>query len=353
MRSRDLKEVIRVHLKSGSGKNELGSIFIEGHPGIGKSEIVTTVAREENAECIDFRLLLRDPSDLLGIPYPDLENGTAKWLVPSELPVVGNHKMGDTGILFFDDMTTAPPLVQAAAYQLTLTPHRIGEAQLKEGWVIVAAGNMAGTKSLVHDMPRPLANRFTSHIKLEVNLDDWVGWAVEHKINASIIAFMHSSIAHTAEGHLLFNFDPKKVEKAFPSPRTWTKASRIMEETFSTSVRNELLTGCIGAGAAAQFSTFERLFEKIPDVKEILDNGNFDITPKGSGAPDLKYAMVVAVAHGASTKKRVDNAIKWATECLEPEFGVLLVKIIGVKNDLIIHSKTLKDWITKNKEVWA
>ena len=123
MKARDLQEVLKRQLKAGSREGEVFSLFIEGPPGIGKSEIVAAAAREAEAECIAFRLLLREPTDLLGIPYPDLENGTARWLTPSELPMVGNNKTGDTGILFFDDMTTAPPLMQACAYPITIPPH--------------------------------------------------------------------------------------------------------------------------------------------------------------------------------------------------------------------------------------
>ena len=90
MRAKDLKEVVRSHLKSGSGEKELFSLYIEGPPGIGKSAIVAEVAEEEEVGCIDFRRLLRDPTDLRGIPVPDFELGVAKWLPPSELPN-GHH----------------------------------------------------------------------------------------------------------------------------------------------------------------------------------------------------------------------------------------------------------------------
>lgn len=352
MKAKDLKEVIRGHLRSGSGKNELGSIFIEGPPGIGKSEIVAEVAKEENAECIDFRLLLRDPSDLLGIPYPDLATGTAKWLAPSELPIEGNTRTGDTGILFFDDMTTAPPLMQATAYQILIAPHKLGEGKLKEGWVAVGAGNRMGDKALTHAMPKPLANRFTSHISLEVDKDDWINWAVQHDINSSIIGFMYSTASTISTGHLLFQFDPKKDEKAFPTPRTWAKTSRILAEKFSQSIETELITGCIGAGAASQFSAFLRLFDKLPDINEIIEKRNFAITPT-TGNMDIKYALVVAVAQGSKTKTHITNAVEWATSHLEPEFGMVLIKILGKTNKELLHSKALVDWAKKHRFLWS
>ena len=46
----------------------------------------------------------------------------AKWLEPAMLPTDGK------GILFFDELTSAPPLQQATAYQVTLD-RRIGGIQ--------------------------------------------------------------------------------------------------------------------------------------------------------------------------------------------------------------------------------
>lgn len=352
MKAKDLKEVIRAHLRSGSGPNELGSIFIEGPPGIGKSEIPAEVAREEEVGFGDFRLLLRDPSDLLGIPYPDLAAGTAKWLPPSELPIEGNTRTAERGIILFDDMTTAPPLMQACAYQLLITPHKLGEGKLKEGWVVIGAGNRMGDRALVHPMPKPLANRFTSHLTLEVDKEDWIDWALKHNIDNAIIGFMYSPASTTTLGHLLFQFDPKKDENAFPTPRTWAKASRILAAQFSKSIEHEMLNGCIGVGANAQFSAFLRLFNKLPDVKEIIEKRNFTILPP-TGNIDIKYALVVAVAQEVKTKVHITNAIEWATSHLEPEFGMVLIKIMGKTNKELLHSKALIEWAKKNKFLWS
>jgi MoxR-like ATPase len=49
--------------------------------------------------------------------------------------------MIETGfILFLDEITSAPPTVSAAAYQLILD-RRLGDYVVPEGWVIFAAGN--------------------------------------------------------------------------------------------------------------------------------------------------------------------------------------------------------------------
>lgn len=344
MRPVDLKELIRVHLKQGSGLNELGSLYIEGPPGVGKSDVVLQVTEEEGAGCVDFRLLLRDPTDLRGIPFPDLTNNTARWLPPSELP--GNNSL-PTGILFLDDMPTAPPLVQAAAYQLAIKPHKIGEYSLPEGWIVVGAGNKSSDRSLVHSMPKALANRFR-HIQYELNKDDWVDWALKNNVNPRIVGFISSPAADTQKGNLLFQFDPGKEEKAFPTPRSWVSASKLLEANLSVKIMREALGGTVGEAAAVQFHTFERLFDKLPDPDEILVKKNFACTPE---AMDLKYALVVSIAQRTAAKQ-VDNAIMWAVEFLPPELGVLLIKMLSVKHTaVLIKSPSFVKWAKSNRDV--
>lgn len=353
MYAKDLKEVIRASLKVGSGEEEYNSLFVEGPPGIGKSEIFAQVAREEaeatgeEIGCIDLRLLLFDVTDLRGIPYPNMETKTAEWLSPDEMPVVGNDKHPKRGILLFDDMTTAPQLIQAAAYQLTLYPHKLGQAQLKPGWVIGAAGNRVVDRALVHKMPAPLANRFT-HLELEPNIDDWIEWALKNQIDLSLISFMRSELAFLNNGHILFQFDAKREEKAFPTPRSWTKVSRWLQAGLSEGVLNDVIAGTVGAGAGTQFNSYRRLFSKIPSTDEILVKKNFAITPTEI---DLKYALVTAVAQKAKGAQ-VDTAIIWATDHLTPEFGVLLIKMIaGQQRDALLKAPTFRRWITENKDI--
>lgn len=106
------------------------AVFIWGSPGIGKSSIVRQIAQRRGMPLVDIRASLLDPTDLRGIPM--IQDGTAVWCPPSFLP----KKSDKPGILFLDEVNAAPPLVQAALYQLILD-RRIGEYELPEGWRIV------------------------------------------------------------------------------------------------------------------------------------------------------------------------------------------------------------------------
>ena len=147
-------------------------IFIWGPPGIGKSEVVHQIGDEyKKSLVIDIRLSLWEPTDIKGIPYFDAVQGRMVWAPPVELPDAETAKKYDIIILFMDEMNSAPPAVQAAAYQLILN-RRVGTYHLPKNVVIVAAGNREADKGVTYRMPAPLANRFV-HLEMKVDFDDW------------------------------------------------------------------------------------------------------------------------------------------------------------------------------------
>jgi MoxR-like ATPase len=87
---------------------------------------------------IDIRAILLDPVDLRGLPT--VEQGRVAWAIPAFLPEDG------AGILSVDELNAAPPLVQAACYQLVLD-RALGEYRLPDGWTVFAAG-MAVTMNI-------------------------------------------------------------------------------------------------------------------------------------------------------------------------------------------------------------
>ena len=118
-------------------------IFIWGPPGIGKSDIVAQVTDSlPNSHLIDIRLSLWDPTDIKGVPYFDSNKNKMVWGAPEELPDEEFASQYDNIVVFFDEMNSAAPAVQAAAYQLILN-RRVGQYKLPDNVMIVAAGNRA------------------------------------------------------------------------------------------------------------------------------------------------------------------------------------------------------------------
>ncbi len=102
-------------------------VMLWGPPGVGKSQIVAQIGARHQVPVIDIRLSQMEPSDLRGIPFRTGEH--VEWATPAILPDAQRH--GEEGILFLDEITSAPPSVSAAAYQLILD-RRLGEYEVPE-----------------------------------------------------------------------------------------------------------------------------------------------------------------------------------------------------------------------------
>ena len=100
-------------------------VMLWGPPGVGKSQMVAQAAKRHGVPVIDVRLSQLEPSDLRGIPFR--VGDLVEWAVPALLPDEKRH--GPSGVLFLDEITSAPPSVSAAAYQLILD-RRLGEYQV-------------------------------------------------------------------------------------------------------------------------------------------------------------------------------------------------------------------------------
>ena len=176
-------------------------LFLWGPPGIGKSDIIGQITNElGKAHLIDIRLSLWDPTDIKGMPYYSEQDNTMKWAPPAELPTEEFAAQFDFVVVFLDEMNSAAPSVQAAAYQLILN-RRVGQYKLPDNVMIVAAGNRDADKGVTYRMPAPLANRFV-HLELRVDFDDWFQWAVNNDIHRDVVGYL------TFAKKDLYDFDP-------------------------------------------------------------------------------------------------------------------------------------------------
>lgn len=292
-------------------------VMLWGPPGVGKSEMVAQVGKRHNVPVIDIRLSQMEPSDLRGIPFR--VEARVEWAVPAMLPDVQRH--GPEGILFLDEITSAPPSVSAAAYQLILD-RRLGEYQVPDGWAIFAAGNRQGDRGVTYTMPAPLANRF-SHFEVESHLDDWVSWAYANGIDERLIGFLRF------RPELLFNFDPSHNPVAFPSPRSWEFAHRALQKFGENSaLMVNTLQACVGPAAGIELAAFVNNLDKLPDLDAIL-RGDEVPTPDEI---DLQYAVASALVGRALRAKNerkgrevYGHILNYANTFPQREMGVMLV----------------------------
>ncbi len=292
-------------------------VMLWGPPGVGKSQIITQVGAKHGVPVIDIRLSQMEPSDLRGIPFRSGER--VEWAEPALLP--RSDTQGPRGILFLDEITSAPPSVSAAAYQLILD-RRLGDYTVPEGWAIFAAGNRQGDRGVTYTMPSPLANRFT-HFEVHTNLDDWVHWAYNNGIDERLIAFIRF------RPELLFDFDPAHNPVAFPSPRSWEFAHRALQKFGEIpTLLVDSLQACVGPAAGIELGAFVDNLERLPDIDAIAQ-GESTVVPKDI---DLQYAVASALVGKAIRAKGQADAeaiygriLNYAGMFPQREMGIMLV----------------------------
>ncbi|MDA3946017.1 MAG: MoxR family ATPase [Helicobacteraceae bacterium] len=325
MRSKEIESSVTAMVK------EQIPTFIWGPPGIGKSSIVKQIAKKNNYKFIDLRLSLMDPTDLKGIPFYDKDEHQALWAPPSFLPREGE------GILFLDELNSAPPAVQASAYQLILD-RKVGEYTLPDGWAIVAAGNREGDRGVVYRMPSPLANRFV-HLDMDVSMEDWRDWAYESGIDERVIAY----IGYKSDD--LFSFDPTKNEKSFATPRSWEFVSSLLRSSMDEKLLLETIGGAIGKERAVRFLSFAKVMHKLPDIEAILQSGTGAYPEEVDVLHALSTGLVMAILKNPS-EERMDNLLTYALG-LQSEFSVMVVQDLQRGGHTMEEQKAFGKWVGK------
>lgn len=310
-------------------------VFLWGSPGIGKSSIVRQLADEHKWGLIDLRLSLLNPVDLRGLPFYDDKSKEAIWLKPEFLPTEEKH--GKEGILFLDELNTAPTSVQIAAYQLVLD-RAIGNYKMPDGWRIIAAGNRETDAAMVTKMPSPLANRLI-HMNVDANIDDWKVWA-SNRVDSRVIGFLNFKTK------LLVKI-PKAEEKAYPTPRSWEYVSNIIQIYNDPHSADDIIAGAVGEGPAREFLAFIDIYSRLPDVDQILQ-GKYTKVPT---EPDVLFALCSAMLPKMKNEY-IDNFIKYIMK-MPPEFGTLALKDV-VKNGwekAVQASKYFDKWVAENHDL--
>jgi hypothetical protein len=301
-------------------------IFLWGPPGIGKSDIVGQITDElSNSHLIDIRLSLWEPTDIKGIPYFDSNTGTMVWAPPAELPSAEFAAQYDWVVLFLDEMNSAAPSVQAAAYQLILN-RRIGQYKLPDNVLIIAAGNREADKGVTYRMPAPLANRFV-HLELTVSFDDWFQWAVVNRQHTDVIGYL------TFAKKDLYDFDPKSPSRSFATPRSWSFVSELIEDDIDDATTTDLVSGAVGEGLAVKFMAHRKVASSMPNPTDILagkvkEMASKEISAMYSLTVSLCYELKEACDKGDKKfDDKVNNFLRFAMDNFDTELVVMGIKL--------------------------
>ncbi|MFF0156828.1 AAA family ATPase [Streptomyces sp. NPDC005263] len=329
-------------------------VLLWGEPGIGKTAALTQLATSLDLPLTTVIASVHEPSDFSGLPV--VGDDPAAQGVPMAPPdwAVRLVRAG-RGLLFLDELSTAPPAVQAALLRLVLE-RRIGALRLPPAVRIVAAANPRSSAADGWELSPPLANRFV-HLQ----------WTHDHEVvvrglggtwpRATLPRLAPEKLARavdlarravcgllTARPTLVHQMPSSETRRggAWPSPRSWEMTLCLIAFATAAGSSREVLSllvrGTVGDGPGLELlASLDRM--DLPDPEVLLaDPASAELPERG----DLRQATldgVVDAVRRNPEKSRWDAA--WA----------LLVRALetGAPDLVVVPATTLaslrrQDW---------
>jgi hypothetical protein len=322
-------------------------VFLWGPPGIGKSDLVAGLTEELGGYMIDLRLGQMEPTDIRGIPFFNRDLGKMDWAPPIDLPDDELASQYPVVVLFLDELNSAAPSVQSAAYQLILN-RRVGKYKLPDNVVLVAAGNRESDKGVTYRMPSPLANRFV-HLEVRPDFESWQTWAVNNRIHQDVVGYLTFAKAD------LFDFDPRSPSRSFATPRTWTFVSEFLASNdVSNDELTDLIAGTIGEGLAVKFMAHRKVSGQMPNPEDVLSGKVKELQTKEISA---MYSLVTGMCYElqeqfkklssgkmAEWHEQADNFIRFMMDNFTTELVVVGAKVALTTYNLPLIPGKLKNF---------
>jgi hypothetical protein len=286
-------------------------VLLWGEPGIGKSASLDQVAAGLGVPLETVIASVHEPSDFAGLPI--IGEDAASNGVPMAPPDWAVRLAGaGRGIVFFDELSSAPPAVQAALLRVVLE-RRVGSLTLPGPVRVVAAANPPSSAADGWHLSPPLANRFVhlnwTHDPRTVArgmAGTWPSVTVPLVGAAKVpsaIARARGSISGflTARPGLTHHLpgDAESRGRAWPSPRTWEMALRLLATGYAAAASAEAtaaaLIGAVGDGAGIELVAYLEQLD-LPDPDRVLaDPDAFALPTRGDRQLAFLTAVVTAV----------------------------------------------------------
>ena len=289
-------------------------VLLWSSPGEGKSALVEQIASQLGRPCEVVIGSVREASDFAGLP---MRTGDSVSFVPPRWARRCEERP-DT-IVFFDELTTAPPSVQAAMLRVVLE-REVGDLTLPPGVAIVAAGNPPELSADGDDLAAPLANRFC-HLDWRADAAGWTAGMLKGWPSAPLPVVPSDRCSHELRWRaLLAGFIASRPSilrqvptdvvgqgRAWPSPRSWDRAHRLAAAAdaamASKEVRALLVAGMVGTGPSIELLRYAEMVD-LPDPEAVLaDPGSFPTDGRG----DLLLATLASITTAVAAECTQDR----------------------------------------------
>jgi MoxR-like ATPase len=267
-------------------------ILAWGPPGVGKTAIIEGVAAEWGLACESLSPGERGEGAFGVVPVPSTD-GTLTYPRPEW---TRQFDATTRGLVFVDELTTAPPALQAPLLGLVLS-RRIGGFSLPAGVRVFAAANPPEQAAGGFDLAPPVANRF-GHLEWAApSVDDHCAYMLgaasdttqasdASEEEARVLAAWPAAWSRAVGLETAFlqrrpglkNAMPQagdpKASRGWASDRSWEAATRALASAavhgLSAAETEEFVAGFIGEAIASEWFAFIAE-QDLPDPAALLD----------------------------------------------------------------------------------
>jgi hypothetical protein len=264
---------------------------------------------------------IHEPADFSGLPVVSASGDGVNLAPPGwarRLASAGEDG-GRGGLLFLDELSTAPPAVQAALLRVVLE-RTVGDLALPAQVAVVAAANPPEQAADGWDLTAPLANRFC-HLDWMADAPGFAeglvaGWptvpalAVPANWEAGLPRVRGMVAAFVSVRPQLLCAVPDGAAgagRAWPSPRSWEAATRLWTAAeaagAAAEVSGALIAGTVGQGAAVELLAWRSKVD-LPDPEDVIANPDRCRLPRRA---DRLFAVLSGVAAAVIAEPTVDR----------------------------------------------
>ncbi len=246
--------------------------YLEGSPGIGKTQIVSQIAKELEIGFVSFSITHHSRNTVLGLPVINETDGckyTEYTMSEIIAKVLEAYNQGSReGILLLDEFNCMSDTIMPVMLSFLQTKN-IGMHRLPEGWVVVLCGNPTKYNRSARTFDFSVLDRLR-RIEVEFCADDFLSYAKEHGFNPVVLNYLelHKDKVYMCE---------RGQEDNLATSRAWENLSiaiNVYEKTGGM-VDEQMIRQFIKASETArEFSRYYELERKknlrSDDMEKIL-----------------------------------------------------------------------------------